>query len=221
MKEYIDVLAGSDLFSGINPDEIAKLVNCLQAKKKNYKKDDFIIEDGGKIYDFGIVLSGTIRTLKWDEFTDKIFLVNIAGKSASMGVMCAASLEHISPVSVQADDDVSVMFFSFDQIFNQCEKKCPSHSKFLKNYVNAVAGHAVYLYGRIECLIKPTIREKILNFLKYESRGQNRKIFSISVNRNHMAEYLNVDRSALSRELSNMKKDGLIDYHKDSFKLLL
>ena len=220
-KEDIAAIAASNLFKDISTEEITKLIDCMKARIKKYKKDELIIEEGSLVYDFGIILKGNARTIKWDEFTDKIFIVNISSVGASIAVMCAASLEHISPVSVIADSEVSVIYFSFEKLFNHCDKACPCHSKLLRNYVNAVAENAVYLYGRINCLIQPSIRQKVLNYLKNASKGKNRSIFSIPVNRNHMAEYLNVDRSALSRELSAMKKCGLIDYHKDSFKLLL
>jgi CRP-like cAMP-binding protein len=90
----------------------------------------------------------------------------------------------------------------------------------MRNYVYAVAQKGLELHERIDCLLKPTVREKILTYLRKLSREQQNRIISIPFNRNTMAEYLNVDRSALSRELSIMKKEGLIDYRKNHFTIL-
>ncbi len=97
---------------------------------------------------------------------------------------------------------------------------CPRHEKLLRNYLGIVAEKGLVLHERIDCLLKPSLREKIMNYLLRVSREQQSRTFSIPMNRNEMADYLNIERSALSRELSRMKRDGLIDYHRDSFKLL-
>ena len=76
------------------------------------------------------------------------------------------------------------------------------------------------LHERIDCLLRPTIREKIRTYLWRVSRDQQKRTVPIPMNRNAMAEYLNVERSALSRELSYMKRDGIIDYHKNMFRLI-
>ena len=91
----------------------------------------------------------------------------------------------------------------------------------MKNYISIVAEKGLVLHERINCLLKPTVREKIMAYLLRVSREQARSSFQIPLNRNAMAEYLNVERSALSRELSGMKRDGLIDYHRNHFTLLV
>ena len=111
------------------------------------------------------------------------------------------------------------MKIPFERVFTQCEKACPGHAKFLRNYIRIVAEKGLLLHERMDCLLRPTVREKILSYLWRISREQKSKIFSLPINRNAMAEYLNVDRSALSRELSYMKRDGIIDYYKNTFRL--
>lgn len=111
-------------------------------------------------------------------------IITLLKKGSEIGVILAASSDHKSPVTVEAQDDVLV------------------------------------LHERIDCLLRPTIREKILTYLWWMSREQQKRTFTIPMNRNAMAEYLNVERSALSRELSYMKRDGVIDYHKNTFRLL-
>lgn len=219
MREYIEDLPQMNLFFGIMPDEIAGLLDCINARCIEYAKGELIIEEGSMVYDFGVMLSGHGRSIKWDA-TDRMIIITLLKKGSEIGVMLAASLEHKSPVSVQAQDDVSVLLIPFDHLFARCEKACSRHDTLLRNYINIVAEKGLVLHDRIDCLLKPTVREKIMAYLTRVSREQQSRMVSIPINRNAMAEYLNIERSALSRELSNMKMDGLIDYHKNTFRLI-
>lgn len=219
MNEYINDLKQTSLFSGIEPQDIARLLDCLCNKYARYEKDDLIIEEGSKVYDFGIILSGHGRAIKWDP-SDRLIIISLLKKGSEIGVILAAGLDHKSPVTVQAQDDVLLLQIPFERVFNRCEKACPRHDKLLRNYINIVAEKGLVLHERIDCLLRPTIREKILTYLWRVSREQQKRAFTIPMNRNAMAEYLNVERSALSRELSYMKRDGIIDYHKNSFRLI-
>lgn len=219
MNEYIEDLKQTNLFLDIEPQDIDGLLDCLCTKCTHYVKGDYIIEEGNKIYDFGIVLSGHGRAIKWDP-SDRLIVITLLKKGSEIGVILAASLDHKSPVTVQAQDDVLVLQIPFERVLTRCEKACPRHDKLLRNYINIVAEKGLVLHERIDCLLRPTIREKILTYLLRVSSEQQKRIFTIPMNRNVMAEYLNVERSALSRELSYMKRDGIIDYHKNSFRLI-
>ena len=214
----LPLLSQTSLFAHIDLHDIAELLDCLCAKVATYKKGDVIIEEGASVYDFGIVLSGHGRAVKWDA-SDKLILISLLRPGSEFGVILAASLAHQSPVTVQAQDDVSALILPFARVLNRCPKACPRHDLLLRNYLNIVAEKGLLLHERIHCLLRPTVREKILTYLSGISREQQSRLVAIPMNRNAMAEYLNVERSALSRELSLMKKDGLIDYHKNSFRL--
>lgn len=219
MIEYIEDLAQMKLFSGIEPKEIAGLLDCVHARRVEYAKGDIIIEDGKQVQEFGVMLSGHGRSIKWDA-SDRLIIITLLEKGSEIGVLLASSPEHESSVSVQAQDDVAVLFIHYDHLLARCEKACPKHERLLRNYIGIVAEKGLVLHERINCLLKPTVREKILTYLMRVSREQQSRTFSIPMNRNAMSEYLNIERSALSRELSNMKHDGLIDYHRNSFKLI-
>lgn len=219
MTEHIADLEKTNLFCGIEPDDIVELLGCTKARRVEYKKDEFIIEEGEMVYDFGIMLSGHGRSIKWD-INDKVFIIALLEKGSEIGVLLAASLEHKSSLFVQAQDDVAVLLIPFDRVFARCKKACSRHDKLLRNFINIVAEKGLVLHERIDCLLKPTVREKILTYLTRVSHEQHSRTISIPMNRNTMAEYLYIERSALSRELSYMKREGLIDYHKNSFRLL-
>lgn len=218
MIDYVD-LGQTKLFSGIKPEEIAGLLDCVQARCTEYAKGEMIIEEGSRVHEFGVMLSGHGRSIKWDA-SDSLIIITLLQKDSEIGVLLAASPERESPVSVQAQEDVSVLLISYDRLLARCGKACLGHERLLRNYIGIVAEKGLVLHDRIDCLLKPTLRDKILNYLLRVSREQQSQIVSIPMNRNVMAEYLNIERSALSRELSYMKRDGLIDYHRNSFKLI-
>jgi CRP-like cAMP-binding protein len=219
MREYIEDLAHTSLFSGMSPDQIAALLGCIHAKRVEYKKDDVVIEEGNAVCHFGVMLSGRARAVKWDA-SGRLIIITLLQKGSEIGVILAASLAHESPVTVQVQADAAVLQIPFDKALQRCSKACPWHDRLLRNFIGVVAEKGLVLHERIDCLLKPTVREKVLAYLKRVSQERQSRTFAIPLNRNAMAEYLNVERSALSRELSNMKKDGLIDYHTNVFQLL-
>ncbi len=219
MKNYVEDLAQTALFVGIEQENIEKLLGCIQAKVVEYKKDELIIEEGSKVYDFGIMLSGHGRAFKIDTM-GRIIIITLLKKGSEIGVILAAGSNHKSPVSVQTEEDLSVLSVPFDGLITRCKNNCPQHDRLLRNYINIVAEKGMVLHERIDCLLKPTVREKIMTYLVRVSREQGCRTIAIPFDRYAMSEYLNIERSALSRELSKMKRDGLIDFHKSEFKLL-
>lgn len=215
----IGVLGQMQLFCGIDEEDILGLLDCLGARCVEYAKGDYMIEEGALVYDFGVVLAGHGRSMKWDS-SGRIITISLLEQGSEIGVMLAAGVEHKSPVTVEALEDVSVLMISFERVLSRCERACAGHERLLRNFIQIVAGKGLVLHERIDCLLQPSIREKIMTFLVRAAQDQRNRTFSIPMNRNAMAEYLNVERSALSRELSHMKRDGVIDYHKNSFRLL-
>ena len=142
------------------------------------------------------------------------------GELQRIGVLLAASCNRKSPVTVEATEQLKLLSISIDNIVTRCKHSCLYQDIFLRNYLDIVAEKSMVLHDRIDCLIRHSVREKILAYLTRISNEKNCNSFNISFDRHAMAEYLNVDRSALSRELSRMKKDGLIDFYKNKFSLL-
>jgi len=208
----------TDLFHGIAEDELKKLLACIHARTARYKKDELIIEEGSKVTEFGVVLEGQARSIKWD-LSGRLIILTFIEQGSVIGVMVAAREGHISPVSVQATMDSSIMLIPFERLLARCNNNCTGHEQLLRNYINAVADKGLELHERINCLLKPSVREKVLTFLRRTAKEQKSPSITIAMDRSDMAEYLNVERSALSRELSRMKKEGLIDYHKNQFQL--
>lgn len=219
MAEYINTLEQTGLFAGIEPKDYESMLGCLDIRLMEYKKNEMVLWEGDTVSDIGVVLSGHGRSIK-EDITGKTVIVTLLEKGSFIGVLLAASRERKSPVSVQAIDHLSVLFISLDSILKRCTKVCPKHDRLLRNVLDGIAEKALVLHDRNDCLIKPTVRAKVLTYLAREAKEQKSQAFAIRLDRSAMAEFLNVERSALSRELSQMKKDGLIDFYKNNFRLL-
>ena len=218
IRDEIGDLGQTKLFAGIPAGQIAGLLGDIRARRAYYRKGEMIIEEGNKVSEFGVILSGHGRSVKWDA-SGKLITITLLHQGSEIGVLLAAKPGYESPVSVQAQDDVSVLMITYDSMIAGCDRSGPGHQQFLRNYIGIVAEKGLVLHERIDCLLKPTLRAKISNYLARVSREQQSLTFSIPMDRNAMAEYLNTERSALSRELSYMRRDGLIDYHKNCFRL--
>lgn len=219
MDDFFVELSTMPLFAHIPPEELPGLLLCTHARRLSYGKDEMILDEGSVVSEFGILLSGRGRAMKVDE-SGRIVTITLLKKGSEIGAILASSNDHRSPVSVQALEDAEVLKIPFSRVLSRCERGCTSHDQLLKNYIGIIAEKGLELHERLSCLLKPTVREKVLAYLSRAAKDAGTRDFCVPFDRGGMAEYLNVERSALSRELSAMKEDGLLDYHKNCFRLL-
>ncbi|WP_434799268.1 Crp/Fnr family transcriptional regulator [Terrisporobacter vanillatitrophus] len=218
MKE-LNLLTQSSLFSGIEPNDIQKILMCMSATRKGYDKDEMVVCEGDPVNEIGIILQGVAQSTKLS-ITGKQIIVSLHYPGGYTAVLTASSRKRKCPMSVQALEPLSVLYIPIKNVLSSCSKSCIAHEQLLVNLFDSIAERALELHDRNDCLIMPTIRDKVLTYLTKLSRESETQVVSIPFNREGMAEYLNVDRSALSRELSSMKRDGLIDFYKNEFKLI-
>ena len=214
----IEILTGCPLFKGIQEDDIAEIIAGLDAVCRKYDKGEMVLWEGDQTGNVGIVLSGRARSVKQD-VSGKMVIVTLLTPGSYIGILLAADQERKSPVSVQATEELSVLFLNVGKMIGMCESGGAKYAVLLRNYMAGLSEKAMVLHDRNDCLIKPTVREKVLTYLVRIDREQNGKFFTVPLDRQGMAEYLNVERSALSRELAAMKRDGILDYHKSDFRL--
>jgi len=219
MEKYFLELAKLPLFAGIAPENIPGLLACFGARRVSYQRDEIIVSQGSVVDEFGILLSVKGRAIKTDE-SGRTVTITLLSKGSEIGAILASSKEHKSPVSVEVLEDAEVLKIPFTHVLSRCQKACKAHDVVLKNYIGIVAEKGLELHERISFLLKPSVREKVMAYLAKASQDSATAEFYIPLDRNGMADYLNVERSALSRELSAMNRDGLIDYHKNCFRLL-
>ena len=218
-QSTLESLSQSRLFSGIAPDEITQMLECLSATQQEYAKDEMVVREGDFVHDVGVILQGTAQSTKLSP-TGKQIIVSLHYPGGYTAVLTAASRGRRCPMSVKAIEPLEVLFIPIQNILSPCTKLCMTHEQLLGNLFDSIAERALELHDRNDCLIMPTIRDKVLTYLTRVRREAGTETFTIPFDREAMAEYLDVDRSALSRELAWMKRDGLIEFCRNEFRLL-
>jgi len=217
-KAWLDIVKMASLFEGISKGELDAMLQCAQAEVKGVLKNEFALLAGDKITHIGIVLSGELHILH-ECFDGKRSLIApvIPGDIYAEALCCAGTDE--SPISVMAKVDSVVMTLDFPRILQPCPNTCGFHGKLIENMLKNVANKNLHLQNRMEILSIKSIRSKVLRYLEsfLPKQGQN---IVIPFNREELANFLCVERSALSHELARMKNDGLIDYRKNHFYLI-
>lgn len=209
----------SPLFDGIEKNDLSTMLHCIGYHFSSYQKGEIVAFESEKIRHVGIVLSGSVDMVKEDLWGNKTLLVRI-GKDDLFGESFACGDDNISVVTFQVSEASEVLFLSFDRVMHNCANACRFHHQLIENMVRIIAGKNRDLMRKVEVISKKTLREKILAYLSLYAQTQNTRYFEIPLGRVEWAEYLCADRSALTRELTAMKTDGLIDYDKNWFKIL-
>ena len=209
----------SPLFDGIKPSDMKPMLHCIGYHVAKYSKGEIIAFEGENLKHIGIVLSGSVDMIKEDLWGNKTMLIRTR-QNELFGETFACGNDSMSVVTFVVSEDATVMFMPFSRVMHSCTMACEFHHRLLENMVKLIAEKNRDLMQKLDIISKRTIREKLLTYLSIQSQRQNSRYFDSPLGRVELAEYLCVDRSALTRELAKMKDDGLIDYDKNCFKIL-
>lgn len=204
------------LFKDLNENEIEKALNLFSSVKRKYSKGENIASAGTRLEKFGLVLSGTVQVSFIDIDGNSVIMASVTKGDTFGESLCWLNISEI-PVTVTAFTDVEVLLLSPQSLSSSTDALALE----LKNrFVSMLATKALAMNDRIQILSKPTVRQKIITFLSQYSNRSQSKTFSVPFDRETLALYLGVNRSALSRELSAMQKEGIIEFYKNTFKIL-
>lgn len=209
----------SPLFDGISPEDRETMLGCIGYHIGIFQKGDIVALEEENIKHIGILLSGAVDMVKEDLWGNKTMLVRMR-KNELFGETFACSEDNLSVVTFIVSEDAKILFMPFDRVMHSCTMACVFHHRLIENMVHIIANKNRELMRKVEVVSKRTIREKLLTYLSIQSQVQESRYFEIPLGRVELAEYLCVDRSALTRELVKMKDDGLIDYDKNCFRIL-
>lgn len=209
----------SPLFSGITPEDRKALLDCITYRIANVKKGEMISLEEEQIQQIGIILSGSVDIIKEDVWGSKTLLLRL-GKDEMFGETFACGEDNHSVVTFFAPENAEILFLPFYRVMHNCTMACVFHHRLMENMVGIIAKKNRDYLQKIEIISKRTIREKLLTYLSFQAQVQESRYFELPLGRVELAEYLCVDRSALTRELAKMKQDGLIDYDKNCFRIL-
>ena len=209
----------SPLFHGIKPDELNSMLSCIGYHIGTFKKGDIVAFEGDNLKHIGIIMKGSVDMVKEDLWGNKTMLVRMC-KDELFGETFACGSDSLSVVTFMVSEDAKVLFMPFDRVMRSCTMACQFHHRLIENMVKIIADKNRDLMQKVDVVSKRTIREKLLAYLSIQAQVQSSRYFEIPLGRVELAEYLCVDRSALTRELVKMKEDGLIDYDKNCFRIL-
>jgi len=215
MEEYYSTLKSVGLFRGIDASELESILNCVGAEVKNVGKGEIVLLAGDRPRHIGITLVGLLHIISEDFEGNRSLLAALTPGEIFAEALCCAGVSE-SPVTVMAEADSAVMLLSFSRLSRMCPNSCPFHSKLIENMLSLIAKKSIMLQSRMELLSLKSVRAKVLRYLQSFAQVQGREIV-IPFNREEMADFLCVERSALSHELARMKKEGLIEYRKNIF----
>lgn len=219
MEEYIEILKKCPLFNGIDKEQIINTLKCISNNKVvSFKKGEFIAKYGDEYIGFGIVLSGEIIVCKEDNFGERNIITSIK-EGELFGEMLAFSEAKKWIFSIEANKDAKIIYIFYNKIISDCDSVCFGHKMLINNLFKIISNKALKLSKKIEYISLKSIKSKLCTYL-YDEYVNNGNTFNISMNRNELAEYLNVSRPSLSREMANLKAEGVIDYHLESIKIV-
>lgn len=213
-----EFLCTTPLFKGIQKSEIEKILPCLLAKNKNYKKGDYIYQIGDQIHLIGVLISGKISIENDDLWGNKTILNMITPGNVFAETYACIPGEPLM-VNVVAIEDSEVLYLDTTHLLSTCSKSCSFHNKIIRNLLTISSQKNLNLSRRSFHTASKTIRARLLSYLSYEATRQGSYDFSIPFNRQQLADYLNLDRSALSNELSKMARDGILTTNQNHFSL--
>lgn len=220
MDKYLDILKKTALFSSMQDLDILKAVQCLKGTVKSYNKNEIIFLAGDKITKLGIVLDGSVLITK-DDIMGNRNILTIISKPGMFGESFVLSNTQSIPVSAICDSKCEILFLEFNSIIRPCESNCDFHNTLIRNMLNILASKNILLNNKIEILSSKTTREKLMTYFNMQVITKKSNKFQIPFDREALADFLNVNRSSMSRELSKMQEEGIIKFNKNKFEILL
>ncbi len=218
MEEFIPVLKKTKLFSGVGEEDIVTMLSCLGARLLTFRKGEYVLRQGERLNDILVLAEGSLHIQRDDYWGNRSILGHV-GVGEIFGEAYAAPESGVLLNDVVAVEDSSVFFFDVRRVLSTCSSACRFHSMVIQNLFYAISEKNRGLVQKLDYMSRRTTREKLLSYLSEEARKQNSANITIPFNRQQLADYLSVDRSAMSNELGRMRDDGLLEFEKNRFRL--
>lgn len=227
MKKYLETICASPLFAGIPTESMDGLLRDMSAFYRDFSRSETIMQEGEAAYNIGLLLTGKIHIIKEDYYGNRMIIAEILPGDLFAEVFVCAGVKAV-PVSVMAAEDSKVLLIDYHACisfgsqpigsgFMARQSATAGLAQIQANLLQIVAQKTLMLSQKIDILSKRTTRQKLLAFFSSQAQKHGTSQFEIPFNRQQLADFLCVERSAMCAELSRMKQDGLINYHKKTF----
>ena len=212
-----NILTECALFRGLRRAQIREMLPCLSARQSRFRRGQFLLRAGDRVAFAGILLSGEAEVLQEDFWGNRNLLAAVGpGDLFAEAFACAHA---VSPVSVLCKTDGSVLYLNVRAVFSPCEKACAQHKALSQNLIRVLAEKNMQLNEKAGYLSQRSTREKLLAYLSAQARRTGSASFRIPFDRQQLADFLSVNRSAMSAELSKMQREGLLRAERSDFTL--
>ncbi len=215
--DYLEILRNVKLFDGIN-DDLPAMLQCLGSKRKSYHRGEIILMAGQPVSAVGVVLSGELQVIQEDFNGNRIILTELKPTHIFGEAFASAGILE-SPITVLSKTDSQIMFLGVDRIVSTCPSSCSFHNRLIQNLLKILARKNILLGNKNQLLSQRSIREKVLSYLSMQAEKKHSNSFEIPFNRNELSDFICVDRSALSRVLSQLQKEKIISVDQRHFTL--
>lgn len=218
MKNF-ELLKKCPLFQKIEEKELSAMLNCLNARTLTLTKNETIFQEGNKATYVGLVLSGSVQIVQDDFYGNRSIIAVIRPPQLFAEAFACANVE-LMPVSVIAECPSEIMLIDCKRILSTCTNTCVFHQQLINNLLRIVASKNLLLQQKIEVMSQRTTRDKLMTYLMSQAKLRNSSEFTIPYDRQALADYLGVERSALSAEIGKLRKEGVLESTRSHFRLL-
>lgn len=219
MKKYLPVLMRTRLFAGVKEEELLPMLSCLGAQLCTVQKGEYVLRQGERLDKIAVLAAGVLHIQRDDYWGNRSILSELTpGEVFGEGYLAPESGALLNDVVAVEDSDV--IFFPVERITTTCSSACPFHTAVVHNLFFVLSEKNRKLVQKLGHMSRRTTREKLISYLSEEAKKYGSASFSIPFNRQQLADYLSVDRSAMSNELCKMRNEGLLKFEKNRFELL-
>lgn len=218
MQKYFPVLQQCQLFSGIAENDLLAMLRCLNVTVQQYRKGQTLIAEGEKPERFGIVLSGTVQLWRIDYSGNRSIMASVEPSQLFGESFVCAEASSI-PVQVVASESCEIMMIDGTRILHACGNGCVFHHQVIFNLLRIIARKSLVLHQKLEITSKRSTREKLMTYLSQQAKLHQSRTFTIPFDRQELADFLEVDRSGLSAEISKLRKEGVLESERSTFRL--
>ena len=219
MEEFLPILLRCPLFAGVAPEELAAMLFCMSPRIVACGKGEYLFSEGDPARQMGVMLSGSAQIIQEDYHGDRSIVGDLQ-PGQLFGETFALAQVPALPVSVVCTEPGRVMLLDCRRIVTTCSTACSHHQRIITNLLQATAQKNLHLHRKLTILSRRTTREKLMAYLSDQARMHRSREFTVPFNRQALADYLGVERSALSAEIGKLRDLGVLESTKSHFKLL-
>ena len=218
MEAYFEILSRCPLFSGISRQELSEMLRCLEGRILPVSKGSPVFLEGDPAKYVGVVLSGSVQVIRDDFYGNRSVLTAVPPGGLFGEAFACAGLETL-PVSVMAAQNSTVLLLDCKKVLSSCSGACAFHSRLIQNLLRGISQKNLILTRKIRCMSRKTTREKLMEYLLEQAKQQGSAEFVIPYDRQSLADYLGVERSAMSAEIGKLKREGILDCRGSFFRI--